>query len=170
MSILLLPQVSGACSCITPKKLKSPTASEVRPWIDWYLSRNAHVLRVRATGSAGGSERFEFTVIRSWKGTYKAGDVLIAHSGGPTTCDSIVRVGDEVLVGFNDLAQANFTIDACPEHFPKQRRKLEDRLLRKMSAKYRDRLSESAVEPKQFAAAFAAWDSRVTAGSIRLNP
>jgi hypothetical protein len=130
---LALPHLASACVCIAPRS--PPTADEVRAHIDAYFKAYQSVLRVRAikdVSVARSAPQFQFLVIAPWKGSYKIGDVLVVRSE-EMLCDQTVRVGDELLVGFNSIAEANFTMGNCPSKFPQTKRRLEDQYLRMFS-------------------------------------
>jgi hypothetical protein len=131
---LLFPTLSSACGCISPGNPKPPTSRDTRQWIEHLSQQNVNILRVKVLnlGDAGDST-VRFLVIDSWKGSYKAGDTFIAKSREVTSCDTSFKIGDESLVSFNELSEANFVAFACPDHFPQQRRKLEDKHLQRMS-------------------------------------
>lgn len=141
--ILGLPQLTWACICIAPKR--PPTAASVRTEIEAYFESYQSVLRVRTVKavSVAGLAKFEFQVIGAWKGPYKTGDILVVPSV-EMFCDSTVGPGDELLVGFNSVADANFTKGACPERFPRARRSLEDNYLRVFSRRYKRTLPPPA--------------------------
>lgn len=134
--LLALPQLTWACICIPPQR--PPTEAKVRADIKAYFESYQSVLRVRTVKavSIDGSQQFEFQVIGAWKGLYKVGDVLVAPSTDGL-CDSTVRPGDEVLVGFNSVADARFATSACPQRFTQTRRRLEDQYLRFFSRRYK---------------------------------
>jgi hypothetical protein len=131
------PQLSYGCSCITDGK--PPSAREIRSGMGQLLAGSENVLRVRAASKpADATHVLNFVVVSSWKGKYKSGDIVVVRSG-PTICADSIMVGEELLVGFDDIEHANFAPEDCPDDFPKTRRQLEDKYLRELSPKYRTR-------------------------------
>jgi hypothetical protein len=138
------PQLSYGCSCISDGK--PPNAGEIRSEMGQLLAGSENVLRVRAASKpADATHVLNFVVVSSWKGKYKRGDIVVVRSG-PTICADSVKVGQELLVGFDDIEHANFAPEDCPDDFQKTRRRLEDKYLRELSPKYRTRPWESAQQ------------------------
>jgi hypothetical protein len=140
LALCAYPQLSLACVCISASKPKPPTASQIRKEMNRYFDLYAMVVRVRATEivQKGDTPTFKFLVIESWKGNYETGDTIVAPSVELTSCHSTVREGDELLVGFNRVEEANIANSACPRSFPTERRKLEERYLRRLSRRHNE--------------------------------
>jgi hypothetical protein len=155
-------QTASACVCVAPRNPRPPRAADVRAYVTNLFNTYRNVVRVRAIEAVPrdpprrsgdvigivGAAVFKFEVIESWKGDYKVGDRLIARSVGIMSCQSEVRVGDEVLEGFDSIETADFTTSACPELFPKTLRKLENRYLRNQT-KRADLKRSSVLVPPQ---------------------
>jgi hypothetical protein len=105
------PQSSYGCSCISDGK--PPSAREIRSDMGQLLAGSENVLRVRAASKpADATYVLNFVVVSSWKGKYKRGDIVVVRSG-PTICTDSVMVGEELLVGFDDIEHANFAPESA---------------------------------------------------------